>query len=64
MQHISHVGGDDTRHALMVGTMAGTYGAHSIMAIDRRITNRHLIMLGNYPRFVTQDDVEVQAQHY
>jgi hypothetical protein len=39
---------DDTRHAVMCGVMAGTYGAHTVTQIDRRITNRHLILFGGY----------------
>jgi hypothetical protein len=40
--------GDDSRYTLMVGVMAGVYGAHTISSIDRQITNRHFIMYGGY----------------
>lgn len=39
----------DMRYTAMVGVMAGTYGAHSIACIDRRITNRHMCIFGGYP---------------
>jgi len=39
---------DDTRYTLMVGVMAGVYGAHTISSIHRGITNRHYIMYGGY----------------
>ena len=41
---------DDTRYAIMVGVMAQRFNAHTVSAIDRRITNRHLIMFGGYER--------------
>ena len=37
---------DETRHAIMVGVMAEIFGAHTIVAIDRRITNGDLTMFG------------------
>jgi hypothetical protein len=40
---------DDARHALMVGVIAATYKAHAISAIDRRITNRNLLIFGGFP---------------
>ena len=39
---------DATRHTVMVGIVAGQYGAHLISAIDQRITNRNLILFGGY----------------
>merc|ERR1712008_386057 len=39
----------DVRYAAMVGVMAGSYGAHSIACIERRITNRHMCIFGGYP---------------
>ena len=41
---------DDTRYAVMVGVMAQRFNAHTVSAIDRRITNRHLVMFGGYER--------------
>ena len=38
------------RYAIMVGCMASKYNAHTTVAIDRRITNRHLMLLGGYSR--------------
>jgi len=39
--------GDDTRHALMCGIMAAEYRAMSVSAVDRCITNRHLVIQGD-----------------
>ena len=39
--------GDDTRHALMCGIMAAEYRAMSVSAVDRSITNRHLVIQGD-----------------
>jgi SAM-dependent methyltransferase len=39
---------DDARHAALVGAMAHACGAHTLTAIDRRITNRHLLIFGGY----------------
>lgn len=39
---------DGTRHTVMVGLVAGQYGAHFISAIDQRITNRNLVIFGGY----------------
>jgi hypothetical protein len=41
---------DDTRYAVMVGTMAREYNAHTVTGINRGITNRHLLMFGGYTR--------------
>merc|ERR1712194_316084 len=41
--------GPGERYAAMVGVMAGTYGAHTIACIERRITNRHMCIFGGYP---------------
>ena len=41
---------DDTRYAIAVGAFAASSGAHSVTAIDRQITNRHLCVLGGYPK--------------
>ena len=43
-RHVS----DDARHAAMVGMVAGAYGAHLIVSVDRRITNRNLLVMGGY----------------
>ena len=48
--HCRHVV-DDTRYAVMVGAMANEYRAHVVRSIDRRITNRHLVMLGGFKPF-------------
>lgn len=48
VEHIRYAG-VEARYAAMVGVMAGTYGAHSIACIDRRITNRHMCIFGGYP---------------
>jgi len=37
---------DETRYKISVGAIAGQYGAYKITAIDERITNRNLIVLG------------------
>jgi hypothetical protein len=39
---------DDTRYAIMIGAMANEYRAHAVRAIDRRITNRHLLLFGGF----------------
>lgn len=39
---------DAIRHTVMVGIVAGQYGARLISAIDQRITNRNLILFGGY----------------
>lgn len=39
--------GDDTRHAVLCGILAAQYEASAIAAIDRRITNRHLVIEGD-----------------
>ena len=45
IRRIKHVD-DDTRYAASVGVIAGRFGAYKITAIDDRITNRNLIILG------------------
>jgi SAM-dependent methyltransferase len=45
LRTINHVD-DETRYAASVGVIAGQYGAYKITAIDGRITNRNLIVLG------------------
>ncbi|MHC4983765.1 MAG: methyltransferase [Planctomycetota bacterium] len=45
LKHINHVD-DDTHYAAAVGVVAGQFAAYKITAIDRRITNRNLIILG------------------
>ena len=37
---------DESRYAAAAGYIAGMFGAEKITAIDPRITNRHLILLG------------------
>jgi hypothetical protein len=44
-QRIKHVD-DGTRYAAAAGYIAGMFGARKMTAIDPRITNRHLILLG------------------
>ena len=39
--------GDDSRHAIMCGIMAAQNKANAILSIDRRITNRHLVIEGD-----------------
>ncbi len=39
---------DDTRYAVQVGFLAGKSGADKVCKIDRRITNRHLALVGDY----------------
>lgn len=41
---------DETRYKASVGIIAGRYGAYKITAIDGRITNRNLIVLGSPTR--------------
>ena len=51
LDSVSHrIDHDDTRHALAVGAFAAATRAHSVSAIDRRITNRHLVVFGGYPK--------------
>ena len=45
LRTINHVD-DETRYAAAVGVIAGQFGAYKITAIDGRITNRNLIVLG------------------
>ena len=45
LHRIKHVD-DPTRYAAAVGVIAGQFGAYKITAIDERITNRNLIILG------------------
>jgi len=45
LRHINHVD-DRIRYATAVGVIAGQFGAYKITAIDERITNRNLIVLG------------------
>jgi len=45
LRRIKHVD-DPTRYAAAVGVIAGRFGAYKITAIDERITNRNLIILG------------------
>jgi hypothetical protein len=48
LRGINHVD-DETRYAASVGVIAGQFGAYKITAIDPRITNRNLIVLGAPP---------------
>jgi hypothetical protein len=41
--------GDDVRYAVQVGVIAQTYKARRVCCIDRRITNRNLVVLGGGP---------------
>ena len=51
LRRIKHVA-DAVRYAASVGVIAGQYGAYKITAIDERITNRNLIVLGGpAPRY-------------
>jgi len=36
----------DTRHTLMCGAMASQYGAQLVAHIDRRVTNRAIVIMG------------------
>ncbi len=45
LQRIKHCD-DRVRYATAVGVIAGQFGAHKVTAIDERITNRNLIVLG------------------
>ena len=45
LRRIKHAD-DRQRYAAAVGVIAGQFGADKITAIDERITNRHLIVLG------------------
>lgn len=45
LRRINHLD-DRVRYAAAVGVIAGQYGAYKITAIDERITNRNLIILG------------------
>ena len=54
IRRVKHVD-DRVRYATSVGVIAGQYGAHKITAIDERITNRNLIILGGPPRSSVED---------
>jgi len=45
IKRVNHVD-DETRYAATVGVIAGQFGAYKITAIDKRITNRNLVILG------------------
>ena len=45
LRRINHVD-DQIRYAASVGVIAGRFGAYKITAIDERITNRNLVVLG------------------
>jgi hypothetical protein len=45
LRHINHVD-ERVRYATAVGVIAGQFGAYKITAVDERITNRNLIVLG------------------
>lgn len=47
LRRINHVD-DATRYAAAAGVIAGQFGAYKITAIDPRITNRNLVILGNF----------------
>jgi hypothetical protein len=38
--------GEDDRYALMCGILAATFRAKRVTSIDRRITNRHIMLMG------------------
>ena len=46
LRGIKHVD-DETRYAISVGIIAGRFDAYKVTAIDQRITNRNLIILGS-----------------
>jgi hypothetical protein len=66
LSSVRRVRDDDTRYAVMVGAMAAACGAHSVSAIDRRITNRHLMMFGGYAkqREAAGNDDTASTGHY
>eukprot|EP00931_Biecheleriopsis_adriatica_P059369 TRINITY_DN35517_c0_g1_i2.p1 TRINITY_DN35517_c0_g1~~TRINITY_DN35517_c0_g1_i2.p1 ORF type:complete len:110 (+),score=24.83 TRINITY_DN35517_c0_g1_i2:94-423(+) len=37
---------DDVKHTLLCGVVAGLFGAERLQAIDRRITNRNIVICG------------------
>ena len=41
---------DDTRHALLCGALAERHAAALVTTVDRRVTNRHVIMCGGGAR--------------
>jgi len=47
---------DDTKHVLNCGVVAGRYGAERLQTIDRRITNRNILICGG-AGFQDYDDV-------
>ena len=55
---------DATRYAIMVGVMAQAFNAHTVSAIDRRITNRHLIMFGGYERATEQPQSKATTDNH
>jgi SAM-dependent methyltransferase len=48
IRRIKHVD-DRIRYAVSVGVIAGQFGAYKVTAIDERITNRNLVILGSCP---------------
>lgn len=47
--------GDDTRYAVQVGVIAKTFAARRVCCIERRITNRNLVVLGGFSEAVKGD---------
>ena len=60
VRHIKHVD-DDTHYAAAVGVIAGRFGAYKITAIDKRITNRNLIILGGRNDHLSRDNPRAGA---
>lgn len=45
---------DEARYAMMAGVIAKQYGASRVTAIDRRITNRNIVLCGRTPKTETR----------
>jgi hypothetical protein len=55
LRRISHVD-DRVRYATAVGVIAGQFNSYKITAIDERITNRNLIVLGAPKQYQQEAD--------
>ena len=61
---------DDTRHALLCGSLAARYGCELLVQADRRVTNRNIVLCGgsgasaaNPVRFLLPPAAETAAPH-
>jgi len=61
---------DDTRHALLCGSLAARYGCELLVQVDRRVTNRNIVLCGGSGassadpvRFLLPPAAETTAPH-